>query len=376
MHRGQIIIATLLVAASLACAGETLEFRFGPGQTPPSLNVPVAEGNYLVTVTLGHPAADAVTTVKSEQRRLSLERVHTKPGETLTRTFAVNVRTPAIPGGETVKLKPRERQSEPLQWDGQLSLEFLGTGPAVRSIQIEPAADLPTLYLLGDSTVCDQPTEPWASWGQMLPAFLKPTIAVANHAQSGESLRSSLGANRLAKVLSTIRAGDFLLIQFGHNDMKAKGDGVGAFTTYKADLKHYADAARAKGATVLLVTSMERKSFAASGKETLGDYPDAVRQLAREEGLSLIDLHAMSKRLYRSLGRDVDKAFQDGTHHSNYGAYELAKCVVRSVQTVAPALAVHVADDFRTFDPERPDSPEGVAVPASRNSATTKPEGN
>src|SRR5206468_946077 len=91
---------------------------------------------------------------------------------------------------------------------------------------------------------------------------------IANHAESGESLKSSFGAKRLEKVLSTMKKGDYLFIQFGHNDMKERGPGVGAFTTYKTSLKQYVAEARKHGGLPVLVTSMHRKSLDASGKVT------------------------------------------------------------------------------------------------------------
>src|SRR5262249_12715412 len=160
----------------------------------------------------------------------------------------------------------REKTDEVWNWDDKLTLEFNGEHPALCSLEIEPAVKIPTVYLLGDSTVCDQPKEPWNSWGQMLPRFFKPGVVVANHAESGESLRSSLGAHRLDKVLSTMKPGDYLFIQFGHNDMKEKGDGVGAFTTYKADLKKFVERAKEKGGIPVVVTSMHRKKFDSAGK--------------------------------------------------------------------------------------------------------------
>jgi lysophospholipase L1-like esterase len=114
-------------------------------------------------------------------------------------------------------------------------------------VEVAPA-DVPTVYLLGDSTVCDQPREPYASWGQMLPRFFGPGVAVANHAESGESLRSARAAGRLDKVLSGMRPGDYLLLQFGHNDMKAV-----TAAAYKADLARFAAAAKKKGGQVVLV---------------------------------------------------------------------------------------------------------------------------
>ena len=99
---------------------------------------------------------------------------------------------PKISGdGDQVHLKPREKTNEWWAWDDKLTLEFNGTHPALRSLEIEKA-DVPTVFLLGDSTVCDQPAEPWNSWGQMLPRFFKPEVAIANHAESGETIANSL----------------------------------------------------------------------------------------------------------------------------------------------------------------------------------------
>src|SRR5207248_3988607 len=177
----------------------------------------------------------------------------------------------------------------------------------------EKADQVPTLYIAGDSTSTDQPLEPFNSWGQMLTRFFKPEIAIANHGESGESLRSFIGERRLEKLMSAIKPGDWLFIQMGHNDQKERGEGVGAFTTYKADLKRFVKEARDHGATPVLITPMHRLNFApGTGTivNTLGDYPEAVRQAAQEENVALIDLNAMSKLFYEALGpRDAHLAF-------------------------------------------------------------------
>ena len=108
------------------------------------------EGNYRVTVTLGDREAASVTTIKAELRRLMVEKVETRPGEFVKRTFIVNTRTPQFPGGE-VRLKDREKTSETWAWDDRITLEFTNTHPAVSAIEIEKA-DVPTLYIAGDST--------------------------------------------------------------------------------------------------------------------------------------------------------------------------------------------------------------------------------
>jgi lysophospholipase L1-like esterase len=106
-----------------------------------------------------------------------------------------------------------------LDWDAKLTLEFNGDHPSFRELRIEPIHET-TIYLAGDSTVVDQDVEPWAAWGQMLPRFFRPGVVVANHAESGETTRSFVTEQRLAKVMSLIQPGDYLFIQFAHNDQK------------------------------------------------------------------------------------------------------------------------------------------------------------
>jgi lysophospholipase L1-like esterase len=359
--------------AAVAAKGE-----FTTSEKPFYFSVALPEGNYNVTLTLGNPAAESVTTVKAELRRLMLENVKADAGKSVTRTITVNVRTPEISTGGKVKLKGRESTSEIWGWDEKLTLEFNGNKPGISTMEVSKA-DVPTVYILGDSTVCDQPTEPWNSWGQMLTRFFTPGVAVSNQAESGESLRSSLGAHRLDKVLSTIKPGDYLFVQYGHNDMKEKGAGVGAFTTYTADLKKFVDGAKEKGATPVLVTSMNRKSMDSSGHvtNTLGDYPEAVRRVAKEENVALIDLNDMSKTLYEAIGpKDIGKAFQDGTHHNGYGSYELAQCIIVGIQQNKLDLAKFVADDWKGFDPAKPDAIASFDVPASPAFSAVKPLGN
>jgi lysophospholipase L1-like esterase len=335
-------------------------------------SVVVPEGNYKVTAIFGGCESGSTNTVKSELRRLMLEKVVTPPAKFVTRTFSVNVRTSKISGSNEVHLKPRERTNEMWNWDEKLTIEFNGNHPSVSSLEIERADDLPTIYLLGDSTVCDQPGEPWNSWGQMLPRFFKSEVVVANNAQSGETLRSSLSALRLAKVLSTIKRGDYLFIQYGHNDMKDTA--TNALDRYKSNLKLFVSRAKDKGATPVLVTSMERKT--GMDRDTLLDYPATVIAVAKEENVALLDLHAMSKVFYRALGSQIDRAFQDGTHHNNYGSYELAKCVIQGIRNSKLDLAKFISDDFKDFDPGHPDPVDSFEMPASPTRIGAKPLGD
>jgi len=258
-------------------------------------SVALPEGNYDVAVTFGDTAQGTTNTVKAEARRLMLENVVTAPGASVTRHFLVNLRTPQYPGGH-VHLKAREQAGEAVTWDDRLTLEFNGANPGLQRLAITPAGPVPTVYIAGDSTVCDQPKEPWNSWGQMLPRFLDAGVAVANYAESGESIKSSLGAHRFDKIYSRLQPGDYLFIQFGHNDQKDKSPN--ALALYRNNLLKIIAVVRAKGATPVLVTSMERKGGLHG--PTLAGYPDTVRSVAKQTGAPLIDLNVMSLVFYRA----------------------------------------------------------------------------
>jgi lysophospholipase L1-like esterase len=379
---------------------DPLHGHFVTSDQPFFFSVKLPEGNYRVAVTLGDAAGASVATVKAESRRLMLERVTTAPGDFATRTFAVNVRGSALPpppknapGGDRVLLDKWEQANGPaglvLDWDDKLTLEF-NPGPApgrvcLDAVEITRADDMPTVFIAGDSTVTDQPREPGASWGQMLPRFFKPDVAVSDHAESGETLKSFLSELRLAKILSQMKKGDHLFIQFAHNDEKKSWPQtyVEARTTYQAYLKVFIAEARLRGATPVLVTPMQRREWDAAGKirNSHGDYPEAMREVAKEEQVTLIDLDRMSRAFYEALGpKDAPLAFsangRDATHTDNYGAYELAKCVVQGIKDNHLLLAQAIVDDFQGFDPTHPDAPAGFAVPRSPLSTTERPRGN
>jgi hypothetical protein len=165
-----------------------------------------------------------------------------------------------------------------------------------------------------------------------------------------------------------------MLLQDGHNDMKP----IEA-AAYKSGLPRLAAAATQAGGRVVLVTPMHRRTF--QGKTVVNShkgFPDAVRELVREEGLPLIDLHALSKTLYEALGPDGPGALfkaGGGTHHSPYGAYELARCVEEGVWQSKLDLAKLLADDLQPFDPARPDPFDRFRLPASASARSQAPRG-
>jgi lysophospholipase L1-like esterase len=375
---------------------EALRGDFVTSDKPFLFSVAVPEGNYNVTVTLGDAAGESVATVKAESRRLMLEKVQTASGKFETRTFTVNVRNAKVPppernapGNDHVELNDRENGPNGLvyHWDDKLTLEFNNTRPCVCALEITKVENVPTIFVAGDSTVTDQPREPGASWGQMLPRFFKPGVAVANHAESGETLKSFITELRLDKMLSQMKAGDYLFIQFGHNDEKVNWPQtyVEAGTTYKAYLKAFIAEARRRGATPVVLSPMQRRQFDENGKikNNHGNYPTAAREAAQEEGVAFIDLSAISFKFYEALGpAKAPLAFsgagerRDVTHHNNYGAYEFAKAVVEGVRTNKLDLAKFIVDDFSGFDPAHPDSPDTWTLPASPGRATQAPRGN
>jgi len=353
-----------------------------------TLDVP-AEGNYRVTATLGGPAASD-TTLKAELRRLMLDGVQVPAGATETRSFIVNVRTAriaAVPGIEAgvVKLKePRETKDEIWAWDQRITLEINGSLPALRKLVIEPVK-VPTIFLLGDSTVADQSREPYSSWGQMFTALFKPTVAVANHAQSGETFRDSLSRRRIDKILSQLQPGDTVLMQFGHNDQKQQKDGSGNAETYKAELRTHAERILARGGVPVVLSSMERRNFDAEGrlKPSLLEYADAARAVANDMKLAFIDLNAMSQQFYAALGVERSKAAHpinagkiDNTHHNNYGADQLARLVALGLKQAGVPVAAQLRDDLGPIDPSKPQPPEQYRVAASPGFTQQRPLGD
>ncbi|HEX6181278.1 MAG TPA: DUF4982 domain-containing protein [Chitinophagaceae bacterium] len=371
-------------------------------KNPFYFSVKLPEGNYNVRALLGDHRGATVTTIKAECRRLMVEKFETGTGKEKAGgnfkwvEFTVHVKDSIIrtsAGESKVKLKPRER--EYLHWDDKLTLEFNNTTPKLCALEITKVDNIPTIFLAGNSTVVDQANEPWAAWGQMIPAFFQPAkVAVANYAESGETLKAFKGERRLEKVWSMAKPGDYLFIEFAHNDQKPGTSHLDAFTTYKETLKEWIAEARQRGVTPVMVTSMNRRTFDSTGLITnsLGDYPEAVRQVGKEENVAVIDLNAMSKILYEALGPDRSiKAFvhfaantypnqpndvKDNTHFSTYGAYQLAKCVVNGIKANVPNLAKFLKKDLPTFDPASPDDPAKWDLPKSTFLGLVKPDGN
>ena len=360
------------------------------GDKPFYFSVPATDGNYQVVLELGGPQASR-TTVRAESRRLMVDKLTLKAGRSQEVVFNVNVRTAKIAGApagaDTVRLKPREIGI--LEWDNKLTLEFNGENPSVRAISIRKVDDVPTVYIAGDSTVVDQDKEPWAAWGQMLPVFFGPGICIANNAESGETIQSFVGERRLAKVESTWRKGDYILIQFAHNDQKSV-----PIPQYKKLMERYISDARAAGVTPILVTAMNRRNFNADGtlQMTLGEYPQTTRDVATEEKVALIDLNAMSKTIFEAMGDagtlhafvqypantfpGQKQEMKDNTHFNDYGAYELARAIVQSIRDQHLPLESYLRPGIPPFDPAHPLPFADWSLPMSPFLTTDAPYGH
>lgn len=244
--------------------------------------------------------------------------------------------------------------------NNELSIDFYGNQSLIKDIAIKKVDDVKVIYIAGDSTVCDQENEPFIGWGQMIPCFFTSNIAIANYAYSGRSSKSFIEEGRLDDIINRIREGDYLFIQFGHNDQKEDSRHTEPYSTYKEMLRVYIDKARVKGAIPVLITPMHRRFFNENGKiiNTLGQYPDAMRQLAKEENVFLIDLNEKSERLFNYYGPDGTKklfiyaspgeysdypnGIEDNTHFSEFGAYEIARIVAEEIKNKIVPLGNYI----------------------------------
>jgi len=210
-----------------------------------------------------------------------------------------------------------------------------------------------TIFLVGDSTVATnyEATFPQAGWGQMLYKFITGPVIIKNHGINGRSSKSFIDQGDLKAISKDITKGDFLFIQFGHNDEKDVPERyTDPNTSYKDNLKLFINFAKNSGATPVLISPVTRRSFDLAGKiiNTHKGYSQAVGELAKELNITYIDLFKKSKILLEELGDEKSKElflwlnpgeyenFQSGitdnTHFSQKGAYEMAKLIIEGIK--------------------------------------------
>jgi lysophospholipase L1-like esterase len=353
-------------------------------------SVKLPEGNYKIELILGGKKK-GITTVKAESRRLILKEINTAKKESSKHTFTVNIRTPKISENTSIKIKDRDKNQ--LNWDNKLTLEFSGS-PIIQSIKITPELQVKTLFLAGDSTVTDQDTEPWASWGQLITNYFNQNVVVANYAESGATLSSFKGSNRFDKIITLMKPNDYVFIEFGHNDEKIKGENNGAWGLYTNSLKEFITKFREKGGIPVLVTPTQRRAFNNDGslKETHGDFPDAMRKVANDLQVPLIDITKMTTDMYESWGdKPSRKAFvqypantfpgqtdklEDNTHFNSFGANEIAKCVLKGIRDLNLEIAKYIKPNTPNYNPKNPDNFNNWTLPMSTRFEIKKPDGN
>lgn len=223
-----------------------------------------------------------------------------------------------------------------------------------------------TIYLVGDSTMADKPgtpeENPERGWGQLLPIYFKPTVKIANHAVNGRSSKSFINEGRWETVLAQLHSGDYVFIQFGHNDQKDADSSryTNPWTAYRRNLQKYVNETRAKGAHPVVLSSIVRRKFNEHGTlvDTHGAYPFVAREVAREMEVPFIDMQLLTEEYVIALGPEKSKETylwvapgayekfpdgkQDDTHLNLEGATAYAGLVVSAIRAMKSPLAAHL----------------------------------
>ncbi|HSE46016.1 MAG TPA: GDSL-type esterase/lipase family protein [Gemmatimonadales bacterium] len=294
------------------------------GTNPIRCTIPVpANGNYNVTVEIGSATAASTSRILAELARLETQPIALAAGKFSKQTFSVNVRTEVHDGYSAPGMT--------------LDLVIDGTAPALHGLGFAAAPTVPTLFVAGDSTSCDWDPVDVASqgrplergWAQEFSQYLLPGLAVANYADSGDTAGTLY--TKFKSRGAVMKAGDFLFIQFGHNDQKSQAD-VDAF---KANLTKFINDARAAGATPILFTPVARKS-ATTANPGFAGLDVQVRELAASAKVALVDLTSLAIAYYGSLtSAQLNALFfssTEGTHFSESGATQIAGIVAKNLK--------------------------------------------
>lgn len=296
------------------------------GTAPITCTIDEPNGNYDVTVELGSPAAAAMSWVQAETRRISIAQSSTAAGAFFQQTFSVNVRQEAHDGGQSAA-------------GNVLNLLIGGPAPALHGIGIAPAPTAITLFVASDSTAADwDPVNTSAlgdderGWAQELTQYLKPGLAVANYADSGETA-GSFYTRFWPAARALLKAGDYVFIQFGHNDQKID------LTLYQPALTNFINDARAARATPAILTPVARRTATAADPGFAG-LDQQARDLAAQQNVALIDLTMLSIAYYRtvsnlpSLFATLSTGGNDSTHFSEPGATQIAGLVAQAMKNL------------------------------------------
>ena len=294
------------VATRLLCTGDD----------PIACHLGGAPGNYAVSVVLGGDEA-ATTLVQAEARRVLLGATQTAAGASRRVSFVVNVRQPE---GEPIQNVPAGTPGLDLYFRGAN-----GQAPAVRALGVEVAREPLVIYVAGDSTVADQTDVEYGGWGQQLPQFFDAPVVIANYADSGESSGSFLGARPLfGAIEAQLKADDWVLIQFGHNDKQVTA------AQFHDNLTALVTRVKARSALPVLFSPVARAQFEGAAvapqhiNGTGANLPQIVRQVSEEQAVPFFDLTARTSQWLAELGPEGWQAFHalgsDVTHTNDAGA--------------------------------------------------------
>ena len=220
-----------------------------------------------------------------------------------------------------------------------------------------------TIWMVGDSTMSKKEVKayPETGWGMPFSIFWDSTVTVENRAVNGRSTKSFLAENRWQPILDKMKPGDYVFIQFGHNDeSKDKGERYSPPAEFKANLTKYIADTRSKKAIPVLFTPVGRRKFDSNGHimETHAEYAELVKQVGKETMVYVMDLNAKSKDLYEQFGPVNSKLLfnyvqpgehpnypegkEDDTHFSELGARKIAQLVLQEIRDQFPELATHI----------------------------------
>ena len=222
------------------------------------------------------------------------------------------------------------------------------------------------IYAIGDSTMANKKAEvyPETGWCQVLNQYFDKTVTLRNHAVNGRSSKSFIDEGRWQEVLDSLKPGDYVFIQFGHNDEKDYDSTryTTPFGTYAGNLERFVNESRVKGATPILFTSIVRRKFDENGKltDTHGDYPEATRQVAKKLNVPLVDLQKLTEEWVNSLGDEPSKEMflwtdpndkfpegrKDDTHLSETGANNVAKLALIDIKKQKLDFAGHIKNEL------------------------------
>jgi lysophospholipase L1-like esterase len=224
-----------------------------------------------------------------------------------------------------------------------------------------------TIYMIGDSTMANKEPEaaPEIGWGMMFPQFFNENVCIENHAKNGRSTRTFLSENRWQPIVDKLKKGDYVIIQFGHNDQsKEKVDRYTAPEDFKTNLRKFVLETRKKKAVPVLCTPVVRRRFDKDGKfyDAHGEYPDLTRAVAKELNVPLLEMHKKSWKIVEEHGEEGSrKMFMfvepgkypkfpegkvDNTHFVAYGATLMAKCAVEAIVETGIGLKEYLKPEY------------------------------